>query len=212
MKPNNRTVPVIAITGGIACGKSTVALHLNEIGFPVIDADMVSKEITEDGAPVLKDISAILGDKYVSNNHLKRKALAKDVFSDVSVRQKLNDLLHPLIYDELHERIRSQASRNNTPIFLDIPLVFEFHFSDLADEIWTIDIPEQMQLRRLMDRNGLNEKDALDRIHSQITRQERNEKSDLIIMNDGSINDLIKKIDKIIIERGYIVDASSSVI
>ncbi len=212
MKPNNRTVPVIAITGGIACGKSTVALHLNEIGFPVIDADMVSKELTEDGAPVLKDISSILGKKYVSNNHLHRKTLAKDVFSDTSVRQKLNALLHPLIYDELNERIRSQASKNNTPIFLDIPLVFEYHFSDLVDEIWTIDIPEQMQLRRLMDRNGLNEKDAFDRIHSQITRQERNEKSDLIILNDGSINDLIKKIDKIIIERGYIVDASSSVI
>ena len=190
---------VIAITGGIASGKSTVAKHLQSKGYNVIDADMISHELTKDGSPLLDEISCLFGSQYVKNRVLDRKALGNLIFSDQNARLRLNQLLHPLIYSQIAERIDDCDS---SIVFIDIPLVFEYHFKDLIDEIWNIDIPVKEQIRRLMIRNCITYDDAKNRIHSQISRKKRRELSDVTIMNTGSVEKLLKKVDTLLEKKG----------
>ena len=163
----------IAVTGGIACGKSTVASILRELGATVIDADQIAKSFTEPGGQAAPMILEAFGT-------LDRKALASIVFSDQKSRERLNAIVHPLVQQEM-ERLLAGLQ---TPVAVaEIPLLYESGMEDIADEVWAVYADEETQIRRLARRNGLSREEALSRIHSQLPAEEKAKRADHVIDN-----------------------------
>ena len=196
---------IIGLTGGIASGKSTVSSILNQKGFKVIDADILSREVVESGKPAYKDIVRYFGEKVLNDDKsLNRKALGDLVFSDKQLLQVLNNIIHPYIFKELNYQINAECSNNNI-IFLDIPLLIERYNEFIRqgiifDEVWLVYVDEDTQLKRLMLRNNLNKKLAIDRIKAQIPLSEKKEKATRIIDNNGDLTQLNKSVEELLNE------------
>ncbi len=164
---------LIGLTGGIASGKSTVASILMGKGYRVIDSDNISREVVKAGKPAYNDLINCFG-KHILNRDgsLNRKKLGDLVFTDEKLLQVLNNITHPYIFKELINQINLECNNNKT-IFVDIPLLFENYHELIKqgiifDEIWLVYVDEKTQLDRLMLRNNLKEKQAINRINAQI--------------------------------------------
>ncbi len=174
----------IGMTGGIGTGKTTVAGLFREIGAPVIDADELAHQLVRPGAESLNDIIRTFGPDILNRQgELNRARLREIVFSDPQKRHLLEDILHPRILDEMHEKV----SRLSTPYcILSIPLLIETNNTSLVDRILVVDMPEDLQRRRAMKRDNLSAR-AFEAIAlAQTNRQERLAVADDIITNDGS--------------------------
>lgn len=179
---------VIGLTGGIATGKSSVSNYLLSLGIPVIDADLISREVVEPGQPGLLKLLQKLGPEILTQDgQLNRPALAQKLFHNEAVRQQVNQLLHPLIYDRMFERVAAFQSQGEALVFLDIPLLFETQTKNLFDDIWLVYVPETIQLERLMKRDQLSQEAAVARIASQLSIEEKRLLADVIIDNSGTI-------------------------
>lgn len=179
---------VIGLTGGIATGKSTVSNYLLSLGIPVIDADLISREVVEPGQPGLLKLLQKFGPEILTQDgQLNRPALAQKLFHNEAVRQQVNQLLHPLIYDTMFERVAAFQSQGEAVVFLDIPLLFETQTKNLFDDIWLVYVPETIQLERLMKRDQLSQEAAVARIASQLSIEEKRLLADVIIDNSGTI-------------------------
>ncbi len=179
------------ITGDIASGKSTVTSYLRSKGFTVVDADAISHSLTGDGAPVLKVIDRQFPG-VVRGGWLDRKMLAEIVFFDPEKRKQLNEILHPLIREEIERQL-------NVPervVFLDAPLLFEAGYEEEMDVIIYLALEEELQMERLIKRDRLSRWEAQARIHSfDIPREEKMQKS-YVIDNSGSMEELLEKVDE----------------
>ena len=179
---------VIGLTGGIATGKSTVSNYLLSLGIPVIDADLISREVVEPGQPGLLKLLQKFGPEILTQDgQLNRPALAQKLFHNEAVRQQVNQLLHPLIYDRMFERVAAFQSQGEALVFLDIPLLFETQTKNLFDDIWLVYVPETIELERLMKRDQLSQEAAVARIASQLSIEEKRLLADVIIDNSGTI-------------------------
>lgn len=179
---------VIGLTGGIATGKSSVSNYLLSLGIPVIDADLISREVVEPGQPGLLKLLQKFGPEILTQDgQLNRPALAQKLFHNEAVRQQVNQLLHPLIYDRMFERVAAFQSQGEALVFLDIPLLFETQTKNLFDDIWLVYVPETIQLERLMKRDQLSQEAAVARIASQLSIEEKRLLADVIIDNSGTI-------------------------
>ncbi len=167
----------IAITGGIASGKSRIACWLKNQGLPVIDADEVARQITRPHTPVFQKIIDTFGVQAEINGELNRAYLRKLIFSDSKARQKLEAITHPTI----HTAIKQQLNTLKSPLaFVELPLLAEIQKPDYIDEIWVADCPETIQLQRCMAR-GLDQTTCLNIIQSQATRKMRYQLADHLI-------------------------------
>ena len=194
---------IIGLTGGIACGKSTVSQMLMEFGVPVIDADVVYKNLSSKGNPVWEAVYEAFGKEYfLSDGEIDRRKLGEHIFSDSLAREKLNHVTHPLVKAEMVRELRQKEKEQNPSlVILDVPLLFESKWDQWIDEVWVVAIPEQMQLERLMLRDNLSYEQALSRIHSQMSLELKKEQSDVVIDNSGSmqqtrwqVQDLLKEL------------------
>ncbi|HHX03152.1 MAG TPA: dephospho-CoA kinase [Tissierellia bacterium] len=180
----------VGITGDIASGKSTVTSYLRKKGFTVIDADAISRSMTKDGSSVLREIEASFPG-VVHDRKLDRKKLGRMVFSDPQKRKQLNAILHPLIRKE----IRRQLDESGQIVFLDAPLLYEGGYEKEMDVVIYLALSKELQLERLMLRDGLSRQEALERMHSfDVPREEKMRKS-YVIDNSGSFEDLLEKVD-----------------
>ena len=149
---------IIALTGGIACGKTTLANMLRELGAPVIDADAISRSLTAPGGKALPAIREAFGSEVFQNDQtLNRAALAARVFQDPEQLRKLNAVTHPLIIERMQSEIERCRKSGAPVVVLDVPLLFETGLDRLADETVCVSAPLPVQLKRLMTRNGLTE-------------------------------------------------------
>lgn len=180
---------VIGITGSIACGKSFVSKTLNDMGYPVIDTDLISHNLTQDNAKVNDDLASYFPEA-VSNGILNRKKLGEIVFNDTKRRIKLNEILHPLIFKMTKEEI----DKNDGIIFVDVPLMFEAHFDVLCDKIICVYTEKSSQLERLMKRDNISAVEALKKIESQMPIEDKIKKSDFILKSEEDFNDTKKNI------------------
>ncbi|NLC43415.1 MAG: dephospho-CoA kinase [Clostridiales bacterium] len=180
---------IIGLTGGISSGKSTVSRMLMELGVTVIDADVVYKSLALKGNPVWKAVHEAFGNEFfLSDGEINWKKLGEHVFSDNMAREKLNQVTHPLVKDEMVRILRKLEEEQNPPlVVLDVPLLFESEWEQWIDEVWLVTIPEQMQLERLMLRDRLSYNQALSRIRSQMSLEMKKGLSDIVIDNSGSI-------------------------
>lgn len=186
----------IALTGGIACGKSTVAAMLAQLGAPVIDADAISRALTAPGGAALPAIREAFGPEvFDQNGALDRAALGRRVFADPAALQTLNALTHPLICREMEHRRESCRKSGAPVVVLDVPLLFEAGMQDLADVIVCVRVSEDVQLSRVQSRDGLSETEALGRIRSQMPLAQKARLSDIVIENERPLSDVRAEVE-----------------
>lgn len=173
---------VIGITGSIACGKSYVSKYLSNLGYEVIDTDIISHEITQDNSIYLSDIKKHFP-TCVKNGKLQRKELSNIIFNDKSKREELNNILHPIIFNQVKTMINKSQS---DIIFLDVPLMFEAHFDVICDKIICVYTDLDIQIERLIKRDNIKKEDAIKKINSQMKLKDKMELCDYLIY---SIND-----------------------
>lgn len=162
----------MALTGGIACGKTLVSNELALLGAVVIDADLLAREVVEPGSVGLQEVVARFGDSVLqADGSLDRPALGELIFNDAGARAELNAIIHP--------KVRAEAGRLEADVPSDgvvvhvIPLLVETGQQGTFDAVIVVDVPEDVQLGRLMERNGLDLQQARARIDAQATRSER---------------------------------------
>jgi dephospho-CoA kinase len=188
-------VLLIGLTGGIGAGKSTVSAELARRGAVVIDADAITRELQEPGQPVFEAMVAHFGPGIVSaDGSLDRAAVAAIVFNDADALAELNAIVHPAVGEELARRMAEVADSDEV-VVLDVPLLVESGREDLGATI-VVDTDPEVAVARLVEHRGFTEADARARLASQASRAERLARADLVITNDGSIEDLGSEVDR----------------
>ncbi len=174
----------IALTGGIACGKTLVSDELAALGAVVIDADLVARQVVERGSAGLQEVVAHFGSSILlADGSLDRAALGELIFADADARAHLNAIIHPRVRAEAR-RLEGDAPADGVVVH-SIPLLVETGQQGAFDAVIVVDVAEDVQLRRLMDRNGLTETQALARVGAQVPRPERLAAATFVIDNTG---------------------------
>jgi len=191
----------IGLTGGIASGKSTITNYIRKNkNIPILDADNLSKELIMPNTLGYKKILGYFGsqilDKCSSEKTINRNLLKKIIFEDAKHRKWIQKLLHPLIKEKMVEGCIQY--KDNQIILLVIPLLFEAKFEDICTEIWLVKCPEEVQKKRLMKRDQISEKEALNIINLQLGFEEKTKISNVILDNSDNQNQWIHKISKLI--------------
>lgn len=180
----------IALTGGISTGKSTVASILKLYGFEVIDADAIAHEVLQH---VAGKVAEIFGEAYVKDGVVDRKRLGGLVFSDSEAKQKLEQLVHPLIRKEIMRRAE-RSETQGVPYFIDIPLFYETGAYDIK-KVLVVYAPRETQLERLVKRDGFSEEEAQKRIDAQMDIEEKRRRADYVIDNTKDIGYLTQQLE-----------------
>lgn len=190
---------IIGLTGSIASGKSTVSKMLEELGYPIIDADLVARQVVEPGTETLKKIEELFGPEVIRNDGtMDREKVGAIIFSDPAMRKRLNDIIHPAIRQEMLRQRNAYVEAGFQTIVMDIPLLFESKLQHFVDKILVVSVTEENQLARLMERNGLSEKEARDRIGSQLPMSVKEEGADAVIYNNGTIEETARQLARIL--------------
>ena len=185
----------IGLTGGIGSGKSTVSAGLVKRGAVLVDADAIVRDLQKPGKPVFKKMVERWGEKIITNEgELDRQAVADIVFKDAEELAALNEIVHPLVREEIANQ-REKYIKGTTPIILDIPLLIESGYENLSGII-VVDLHTEEAVERLVKYRGFSREDALNRISSQVDREERLSKADFVIDNNGDLDSLENEIDK----------------
>jgi dephospho-CoA kinase len=185
---------VIGLTGGIGSGKSTVASLLADRGAMVVDADAIAREVVEPGGPAFALILERFGDEVLAaDGTLKRASLAEIVFRDQKARRALEGITHPAIQAEMARQLADAPAES--VVVLDIPLL-KAKREPMAGVI-VVDTPEEVAVRRLVERRGFDPGDARRRIAAQISREERRAIADVVIDNSGTVAQLDEEIDRV---------------
>lgn len=185
---------VIGITGGIASGKSTVSEYIKSKGYPILDADVYARKVVEPGSEGLEKIVEAFGDSVLNKDGtMNRKAVGEIIFNDKEKREVLNNITHPRIRQMMNEE--RDRLLETTHVFQDIPLLFENGIENQMDEIIVVYVEEDVQIKRLMERNGLSYKDAKARVDSQMSLNDKKSRADVVFDNSKSIEELYKQID-----------------
>ncbi|MFP7493340.1 dephospho-CoA kinase [Terribacillus saccharophilus] len=195
---------VIGLTGGIASGKSTVSNLFRDCNIPVVDADIVAREVVEPGEPALAAIVEAFGsDVLLVDGSLDRPKLGSIIFRDPKKREQLNTIVHPVVRERMTAD-RDRLLTQHPAVVLDIPLLFEGDQLHLVDKIVVVTVDPQVQLERLMIRNDLTEQAALDRINSQMPLSEKAARADAVIDNNGSKAQTKVQLEKLLREWNII--------
>jgi dephospho-CoA kinase len=191
----------VVLTGGIATGKSTVVEFFKNEGFTVIDADKIAHTMLD----LHQDkIRRLFGTKYVVNNRVDRRALGSLIFSDYKEKLRLEALLHPLIFNEIEER-SNEEDKNQRPYLIDIPLFFESKGRYPIEKSIVVYAPKEIQLVRLMKRDTSSNREAQQRIDSQISIEKKREMSTYLIDNSKDLKNLQQECVKV---KNYILSNS----
>ena len=181
----------VVLTGGIATGKSTVSACLKKAGFEVIDADSIAHDVLKQQT---SNVVCLFGESVVKEGEVDKKALGAIVFSDSKKRKILEELLHPLIYDEIL-RLSLIFDAKKQLYFIDIPLFFETNRYPIK-KILLVYVPAKIQLERLIFRDKFEKEEALKRINSQMDIEKKVEMASYVIDNSGTIEELKKRCNK----------------
>lgn len=186
---------VIGLTGGIGSGKSTVAHFLVELGAEVIDLDKVGHDVLSKNGNAYKKTTLNFGETILNKNgEIDRNKLGTIVFGDPMALKRLNNIVHPEIDKIVAKKMKEYRQRGVKAVVLEAAVMQEAAKTKQTDEIWVMLAPEETVLRRLKERSGLSVQDVKARIKSQMTNEERAKKADVVIINDGTLNELKVKV------------------
>lgn len=192
-------MPLIALTGGIASGKSTIAARLAARGAVVIDADAIVRDVQRPGSEVLSRIAGVFGERMLrSDGSLDRAALGAEVFGDPERLAALNAIVHPAVREESQRRFAEAAALDpDAVIVYDVPLLAEARGGDLWDLVVVAHAPAEVRIARLIDRRGMSEADARARLAAQVSDEERLRLADVVIDTDGEIARTEAQVDEL---------------
>lgn len=193
-----RNLRNIGLTGGIATGKSTVSAMLLDRGAIIIDADLIAREVMQPGHAVLQQVVDVFGQEILlKNGELDRKKLGSLVFGKAAAREKLNQITHPAIRSEIKDRQALYLAQHpNRLIVSDIPLLYELQMEKMFDAVMVVYVPKQIQIQRLMDRDGLLRNEAEKRLAAQMDIEIKKERADILIDNSLGVAHLETQIDR----------------
>lgn len=184
---------IVAVTGGIASGKSAVTARFEQLGVPVIDADLIARELVEPGEVALAEIVQRFGAGVLdAEGRLDRRQLRQRIFSDAGARRDLEAILHPRIRERMRERALAAAAPY---VVLAIPLLTAGSRYPFIDRVLVVDVPEALQIERLTRRDGVDETGARAALAAQIGRTERRALADDVVDNSGSLASLAAAVD-----------------
>ncbi len=190
---------IVGITGGIACGKSTVSKLLSKKGAISINSDEIGHRLLKRGSPVMRALLEAFGSDILDESgDVSRQKLGAIVFDDKAARERLNAIMHPLIV----EKSRSEANRlvakdANCVVLIDAPLLIEANSQDTVDVIVVVTASTQTQLQRLLENRSLSPAEAQARIDSQMPISEKVKYADFVLENDGTLEELERKVDRL---------------
>ena len=183
---------VIGVTGGIASGKSNVCSVIASLGYPVIDCDKLARDLSVKNEPVYNAMLNVLGPEYLlEDGNLDRKKIAKLIFNDAKARALVDSVTHPVIIDEVKKRI---SDIKDGLIFLEAPLLYEANINYLGDKVICVFLSKKFQVRRLMERDGIDEDYALAKIHSQMDLYMKKELADYVIDSKGTFEETSQQV------------------
>lgn len=186
---------VIGLTGGVGCGKSTVAALFQRYDVPVIDADVITRELTMPGAAALSRIGSAFGEEILlADGHLDRRKLRRMVFKQPEARQRLEGILHPLVREEIRARVSKLSSAYCLVV---VPLLVESGMVDVVDRVLVVDCEEADQIARVTARDQCSADEARAIIATQTSRQSRLAIADDVIVNAGSLNRVTLQVQRL---------------
>jgi len=190
-------VHVIGLTGGIASGKSTVTSFFRERGIPVIDADILGHRTYDPGTETYQKVVETFGPEVVApDGTIDRKVLGSKVFGKPDELKKLTDIVWPGIRRLASEQLAEFEAAGNDIAVLEAAVLLEAGWEDLVDEVWVVVVDPEIAVQRLAARNGLDPDAARARIASQLTNEERIARGDVIIENNGTLEELNARIQQ----------------
>ena len=191
---------IIGLTGSIATGKSTVSTMLRDAGMPIVDADVVAREVVEPGTHTLEAIKLAFGPGVIENGVLNRSQLGNIVFGNQSDLQRLNAIMQPAIRSVMADKINFWRTQHVPVLILDIPLLFEREYDKNyhVDKIIVVSADPEVQLARLKSRDSLDERQAKNRMRTQMPIAEKVARADYVINNNGDKSQLKAQVDNLI--------------
>ena len=193
---------VVGLTGGIGSGKSTIAELFAELGVPVIDADLVARQVVEKGSPLLAEIAALFGPEILlEDGALNRAALREKVFNHEREKQWLNQLLHPAIRHEMLQQLAAQ--RMPYCIFM-VPLLIENKLTALCQRVLVVDVSEQTQMTRASQRDNNQLALIKNIMQSQVSRSERLQHADDVINNDMDLSESLPQLKQKVLDLHHL--------
>lgn len=188
----------IALTGGIACGKSTISGFLADCGAVIIDADAISRSLTANGGKALPAIREAFGDHvFHPDGTLNRPALSQAVFGNEAALAALNAITHPMIRQEMESQMETCRKQGRDVVVLDVPLLFEAGMQHMGDLTACAFCPQEVQISRMKTRNGFTREQALARIQSQMPVEEKARLCDVVIPTNIPLPELEKAVHKL---------------
>jgi len=186
---------VIGLTGGIGSGKSTVSQCLAELGAVIIDADKVGHEAFKPDTEAWHEVVATFGRQILTpTGEVDRKKLGEIVFNNPEALLRLNQIMHPKMRDMMKSQIEDYRRQGVDVVVLEAAVLIEANWTSLVDEVWVTVASEATVLERLKKQRGLDEGQTLARIRSQISSEERAKQADVVINNDGDLDEVKTKV------------------
>lgn len=187
---------IIGLTGGIASGKSVVSQRLAESGAIVIDADKVGHESYRQGTEAYRAVIEAFGNDVAGpDGEIDRKALGGKVFGDPEARRRLETIVWPAIRASMEERLAELRAHDTALAVIEAAVLIEAGWVSLVDEVWVVTATPATARRRLGERNGLTGEQAESRLRAQLSNEERRSHADIVIENDGSLEELRRAVD-----------------
>lgn len=191
---------VVGVTGGIGMGKSLVSEYINSKGYLVFDADLISKNLTLTNTSVLEQIKESFGSNYFIKDSLDRKKIGELIFSDHTAREKLNAIIHPLVKQQLLEKI--YENQTEKIVFIDVPLLYEAGFDELCNFVICVFTDQTTNISRLKERDHATLEETLNKINSQLDINVKKSMANFIIDNSSDICYTYKQVDRILEKLG----------
>ena len=187
-KIGGRNLYLIGLTGGIASGKSTVSNYLKELGAKIIDGDIIARAVVVPEKPAWKAIVETFGNEILlADLSLNRLKLGEIVFNNKKAKELLENIISPYIAAEINKQLNSFKKVKNIIVVLDLPLLYENNWDKITDENWVVFVEQDIQIKRLCDRNNFTIEQALSRINNQLPLFEKAGKANVVIDNNFDI-------------------------
>lgn len=195
---------VLGITGGIATGKSNVVQHFIDLGFPVVDADIIARHLLDQNEQAYNEVVKVFGSEILQENgEINRQALGALVFNHPDKLKQLDELMAPFLQESILAAIK-QASQNQKLVIVDVPLMYEKGYDEWMDQVAVVYCTPNQQLKRLMQRNQLTEKEAKQRIDSQLPIEMKKLLAEVVFDNSNDLTQTIQQVDTWLSNRKYI--------
>jgi dephospho-CoA kinase len=192
---------VLGITGGIGCGKSTVAAICRDAGLPVIDADELSRQVTAAGGAAIAELKELFGHSVVDENGaLNRQRMARIVFGNKKTLDQLSTIVHRHVLEAMRSEVDKLKDKKQRAVVLDVPIPVKHGFLDLCDQVWVVWASEAVRIARLSRRN-MGEEEARRRMAMQMSRDEYIALADHVIENDGTLDELRQAVETLLVDE-----------